>query len=415
MLLNEFKINEHITLRLEDGLTNIYVGEHHFNHCKYLLLNIPIEDLYLYDDIESVDDAVMIYDRKMEGLQEEGIEELPPEEEFWGHCSNLQAWRECEYNTRVLHSNLSFPLLRRLTELGDPLAKSIFKNEIATRYVDGTYNVRKFLELEGFLSQFNEEELSLLRKQIIEKLYKAADEDKYTVVLDLLRGDEEDYLYSIVKEYRKKTKEPSIHGVLKHIFTTYDYESVEYIIKPEYLTLMIEHPYINLLEIAIKIANESYYYLMSETLKFSETKAPKAIKKKIKEIIEKKSLDHYSFWIYLIKDSPVEKFEEILKKMGSKLFNEVFIKFLQTSRIREDFDDIFYSMPLKAILLNKKIKLLEYIFKSCDNRYELIQQIYLKEPEVTNEILKRTLKIREFQDIYDYLKKSKSQNSKIIE
>ena len=84
MLLNEFKINEHITLRLEDGLTNIYVGEHHFNHCKYLLLNIPIEDLYLYDDIESVDDAVMIYDRKMEGLQEEGIEELPPEEEFWG-------------------------------------------------------------------------------------------------------------------------------------------------------------------------------------------------------------------------------------------------------------------------------------------------------------------------------------------
>ena len=138
------------------------------------------------------------------------------------------------------------------------------------------------------MTQFNEEELSLLRNQIIEKLYKAADEDKYTVVLDLLRGDEEDYLYSIVKEYRKKTKEPSIHGVLKHIFTTYDYESVEYIIKPEYLTLMIEHPYINLLEIAIKIANESYYYLMSETLKFSETKAPKAIKKKIKEIIEKK-------------------------------------------------------------------------------------------------------------------------------
>ncbi|GAH27524.1 unnamed protein product, partial [marine sediment metagenome] len=58
---------------------------------------------------------------------------ITPEQEFWAHCSNLQTWAEHHYDTRLLHSNISFPLLRRLTEAGDPVAKQFFKDEIAER------------------------------------------------------------------------------------------------------------------------------------------------------------------------------------------------------------------------------------------------------------------------------------------
>ncbi|MFX1237046.1 MAG: hypothetical protein ACFFAS_03805 [Promethearchaeota archaeon] len=48
---------------------------------------------------------------------------IPPETEFLVHCSNLQAWVEHGYDARLIHSNLAFPLLKRLCEVGDPQAK----------------------------------------------------------------------------------------------------------------------------------------------------------------------------------------------------------------------------------------------------------------------------------------------------
>ncbi len=42
--MKEFKVNEYITLKLEGIKTNIYVKGQLFNQCKFLLLNIPIEN-----------------------------------------------------------------------------------------------------------------------------------------------------------------------------------------------------------------------------------------------------------------------------------------------------------------------------------------------------------------------------------
>ncbi len=42
--MSEFKINNFITLKLEEGRTNIYVLGEEFIQCKYLLMNIPIQD-----------------------------------------------------------------------------------------------------------------------------------------------------------------------------------------------------------------------------------------------------------------------------------------------------------------------------------------------------------------------------------
>ena len=157
----EFVINEYLKLRLEDRMTVIYVKNRPFRQCMYLLLNIDTNRIRQYDEIESIDQAAELLDGSMERVPM-GQRTIAPEEEFRGHCSNLQAWAENDYDTRILHRNLAFPLLRRLTEVGDPLAKKRFKDEIAVRYGSGHPTVRTFLTHEGYLKFLNQEELECL-------------------------------------------------------------------------------------------------------------------------------------------------------------------------------------------------------------------------------------------------------------
>ena len=84
--------------------------------------------------------------------------EITPETEFWGHCSNLQTWVENYYDSRLLHSNLAFPLLKALVEAGDQEAKKVFKDEIAERFAQGTPNVKLFLFNNSYLEFLNQEE-----------------------------------------------------------------------------------------------------------------------------------------------------------------------------------------------------------------------------------------------------------------
>ena len=109
-ILSEFKINEFLTLKLQDYKTIIYVKGQEFIQCKHLLLNIPINEISSFDEIQSIDEA-------SESLNDTEIidAKIPPMVEFWGHCSNLQVWAEYNYNTQLLHSNLAFPLLKKLT------------------------------------------------------------------------------------------------------------------------------------------------------------------------------------------------------------------------------------------------------------------------------------------------------------
>ena len=87
--MKEFRINEYLILRLENGSTRIYVDGVFFNQCKYLLLNIPVEEIHKTDEIDSIDKAAELLGWTEEG--QEGVEyDLSYETEFWGHCSNLQ-------------------------------------------------------------------------------------------------------------------------------------------------------------------------------------------------------------------------------------------------------------------------------------------------------------------------------------
>lgn len=87
----------------DDGITRIYVSGTPFTQCKFLLLNIDVDEISALDEIESIDEAAEKLDASMEN--EEGAYKFnfPPETEFWGHSSNLQVWYENDYTTKLLY------------------------------------------------------------------------------------------------------------------------------------------------------------------------------------------------------------------------------------------------------------------------------------------------------------------------
>ncbi len=155
----KFKVNDYLALKLENKKTFIYVAEEKFRQCKFLLLDIPIEEIRTLDNIDSIDEVSKDLDHSLEGRKRSRI---PPEVIFWGHCSNLQACYEHDYDTRLLHSNLAFPLLKRLTEVGDQMAKRSFKLEIAKRIDSGYVPTIIYLVMEGYLRCLNREEICTL-------------------------------------------------------------------------------------------------------------------------------------------------------------------------------------------------------------------------------------------------------------
>lgn len=144
------------------------------------MLDIPIEKMITFDEIKSIDEAALALDNTLENSPDNY--HIPSEIEFWGHCSNLQVWAENNYNTNLLHSNLAFPLLRRLTEAGDMVARKSFKEEIARRFSSNFGSVRIFLLNEGYLEYLKTEEIKSL-----------IDEDEMKHLIDEHRSDYEFY------------------------------------------------------------------------------------------------------------------------------------------------------------------------------------------------------------------------------
>lgn len=160
--MKTFKVNNFITLKLEGEKIIIYINGKRYDQCKALVLNIPVKEMVGLGELESIDQAADTLKRASKETVYTEIH-LPPEIEFWGHCSNLQVWAEHDYDTHLLHSNLAFNLLRELGEAGDLKAKRVFKEEIAKRFNEGYPPVNEFLVNSGLLNVLDKEEfLSLL-------------------------------------------------------------------------------------------------------------------------------------------------------------------------------------------------------------------------------------------------------------
>ena len=162
----KFKLNDFLTVWFKCGKTVIYVKGEQFNSCKYLLMNVPLSDI---NDFESIDQASEFYDKQLETEITPKEIGLTPEEEFKGHCSNLQVWAENNYDTCLLHKNLAFPLLKKLSSVGDPVAKEALGQEIVERFKSRSTSVQIFLIQEGLLSFLKDDCVDNLFQFVVDK------------------------------------------------------------------------------------------------------------------------------------------------------------------------------------------------------------------------------------------------------
>lgn len=201
----EFEINKYLTLKLENEKTIIYLAGEEFMQCKYLLLDIPIKDIPLLEDIESIDDASERLGWAEEGQL--GLNEIEyyisPETEFWGHCSNLQVWAENNYDTRLLHSNLAFPLLKKLVNIGDPKAKKVFREEVAQRLESANSTVCNYLFNGDYLEYLPKNYLNELikNKDFLKKLRLNQFPNLRTFIQRYLKDDTKDRLFDFYEVY----------------------------------------------------------------------------------------------------------------------------------------------------------------------------------------------------------------------
>ena len=157
----EFRINNYITLKLEGVRTNIYIKGEIFRYCKGLFILNPETKSTL--EITSIDEIADRFDGVWEEEDFE-LEDIPlsPKEMFLGHCSNLQAWVEHDYDTRILRSNLAFPLLKKLSDEGVPRAHIKLQEQILKRFQCGYFSVVIYLIEEKYHKLLEKEAIDTL-------------------------------------------------------------------------------------------------------------------------------------------------------------------------------------------------------------------------------------------------------------
>jgi hypothetical protein len=135
-------INEYMDLEWYRDRPTVFVNGEPFQQCSFLAVTAPPEKLGRINDIDHL--VSFSETRALEGRNDidkylHDVGNLDPEEHITeeeimqAHASNLIAWAENDYNTRILNSNISFPLLKELARAGDQKARRVLQSEIVER------------------------------------------------------------------------------------------------------------------------------------------------------------------------------------------------------------------------------------------------------------------------------------------
>ena len=282
-----FRINEYITLELRDGKTVILLDNSEFLICTAVSINSILRDL-----------AYGSVDKTIEDLDMRYFVSLSPEEEYWVHCSNLQAWNENNYDTRLLHSNLAFPLLEELVRLGDSKALEVFKGEIVKRLKSNHMPTVIFLLQSGYLDGFTDEEFEKLLSDVKDKNYTYEINTQDKIVLDMMFiGDDFDEVPPLER------------------------------FKPRVILFLIDHPTLNLFELLIKFGRyylRDYYLWIFKFFGRLKKREPELFKKKVELLLEKGYLLFPTTKVSLEKIANMKTYERRLDYSEMDDFAQVF-------------------------------------------------------------------------------------------
>lgn len=254
--IQEYKINEYLSLKMgKNGVIDIWVGEKRFMSCTFLKLNISQTDIQDYDEINSIDEADELYSNELHGNphHRENIN-LSREEALRAHASNLQAWYEHNYDTRLLHRSLSFGLLDELQKAGDPLAKKRFKEELALRLEDPKVTINVFISLKKYLKIFTLREFMTILPNVSNLLVK----------FNLLNEITEDFFDHNLSPEQEEALKDSVYRTFEELISL-PHEKLKKIARLTHRTSQIH----------LKKAKLTFYFATSllNTLSYNQVKA----------------------------------------------------------------------------------------------------------------------------------------------
>ena len=179
-------IDEHITLKLILDKTLIYVCGDLFLTCQKIVLTLAPTDFKDYEGFTGIDDILEFYhaEGRPLGVKENKLS-ITPEEEFWAHCSNMQAWVESGYDTHVLSKYISFPILAKLSKKGISQFILLLKEELIERLKSGGFKTLVHFIDSRYLDFLSQHELFdlLLTYEEAEIMKKVAKYSRYEYTL----------------------------------------------------------------------------------------------------------------------------------------------------------------------------------------------------------------------------------------
>lgn len=357
--MKEFKVNDFITLKLVEGRIDIYVKDKIVFQKMFLLLNFPVKNTEKFEDIESIDQVADILGWKKWGHTSKQVsidvykKEMDPETEFWGYCSNLQVWAENNYDTRLLHSSLSFNLLTKLVEAGDPIAKKVFKNEVVSRFASGYPTTIKYIfETQIILFALTPFE----RKQLLEQ-----------------------YFPKIIKNFDNFTDFNELINIIQKIKTAYEGKLLIKKFYPDFLKIINKFPAYNRYEVFFSllfIVEDSkvweIHYTLFETHVLDFLKGIKKLKDDNNLLFR-----FYNYSIYLLDSIKKSKlFQEHISDFGV-LFFSILKNFEHVSSSYANYNKIKKKQTFFTLVnIAKKTGLINHNFSAFLKATEKLAYVY---------------------------------------
>lgn len=227
MPIKIFVVNSNLSVGLfGNGKIYAIVGDEAIVQCVHVFL-MPMTVTDNDDNIDSIiSSSREIYKNK--DFNDSGLDN---DTLLLGHASNLQAWADCGYDSRILSSTVARPILAALAKHGDRVAKNRYMASIIERWMEGNYTSKRALieynsyELRELISESDEllrqgkrpiidrDEFEILRNE--KQFLKNHTEYSYSMIDVIIDNDRRSYDNIDMNDSPHTIVDQEIHDIIK--------------------------------------------------------------------------------------------------------------------------------------------------------------------------------------------------------